>query len=474
MPKIQVPQKLMPFIHKKKRFKVAIGGRGSGKSHTIADMCLMDAQTKGMKMGMFREFQNSIDDSVYSLLCTEIERLELEGFDVQANKIYTESGGTFTFKGLARNPESIKSMAGYKRFVIEEAQTISQKSLQLLTPTLREDESEVWLIANPRSSGDPFSQRFIVPFQEALERDGYYEDELHLIVVCNYMDNPFFPSVLEEERVFDYENKSRALYDHIWLGKFLDTVDDAIILAEWFDACVDAHEKLGFNLRGKKVVSHDPSDLGGDAKGFAYRHGVTFLDIAAKETGDVNDGLDWATDKAIHYGAQAFVWDCDGLGGALRREVSNNLAGHPVEQIVFKGSHSPDRPDAQYEPTIDNAAKAIKNKDLFKNKRAQYYWDLRDRIYRTYRAVAFGEYADPDSLISFRSKIDQLQQLRSEICRIPRKWNGAGTIQIMTKPEMRALDIPSPNMADSVMMSLAISDRIVKKKRPQPKRMSIV
>ena len=454
---------------------VLIGGRGSGKSLGVGDMLTFEMDTKGYDIYCLREFQDSLSDSVHKVFKGAVEdRLQLDGWDVQQSTIIAPNGAKTTYKGANRNPDAMQSAQGYMRSWFEEAHRASQASLDKLLPTiLRNPGAKCVFTANPQSSGDPFSQRFIVPYQSELDKNGFYEDDLHYVCVVNWRDNPWWNEEQERLRKWDFENLPRAKYDWIWEGKFLDTVDDAIILAEWFDACIDAHDKLGFKLRGKKVAAHDPSDLGGDAKGFAYRHGVTFLDISAKETGDVNEGLDWATDKAIHYGVQSFIWDCDGLGGALRRDVSNNLTGHPVDQVVFKGSHSPDRPDQQYEPTVDNAAKPIKNKDLFKNKRAQYYWELRDRVYRTYRAVAFGEYADPDTLISFSSKIEQLQQLRSEVCRIPRKWNGAGTIQIMTKPEMRTLDIPSPNMADSVMMSLAISDRIVKQKRPKPKRMSI-
>lgn len=448
--------------------KVYLSGN-SGKSHGVADICLMDAQTTGMKIGMFREFQNSIDDSVYSLLVSEIERLELEGFDVQANKINTANGGAFTFKGLARNPESVKSMAGYKRFVIEEAQTISQKSLELLTPTLREEGSEVWFIANPLASGDPFSQRFIVPFQDALETQGYYEDDLHLVIVMNYIDNPFFPEVLEEERQFDHLNKPRAVYDHVWLGKFLDEVENSIIKPEWFDACVDAHTaKSKWKVTGKKIVSHDPSDNGEDNKGIAYRHGSVFYDVAQMAIGDVSDGCDWATSYALQKQAQEFIWDGDGMGIGLRRQVSDNFKGQKIEQVIFRGSEAADRPEAMYDSLMDNSAPSRKNKDTFKNKRAQYYIDLADRMYRTYRYIEHDEYCDPDEMISFSSDIKDLQALRSELCRIPLKPNGNGKIQIMGKDDMLKAGIKSPNMADSVMMSLAISDKIVNKQTHIP------
>lgn len=458
MPKMTIPQKLLPLIRKKKRFKVVIGGRGSGKSHTVVDICLMDAQTKSIKTGCFREFQNSMDDSVLSLLEGEIERLNLQGFKTVSNCIQYKGEDSFRFKGLARNPESIKSMHGYERFVVEEAQTISYKSLKILTPTLRMEGSEVWFIGNPGSSADPFSQRFIVPFQKDLDKHGYYEDDLHLIIVCNYTDNPFFPDVLEDERKYDKDRLDRAEYDHIWLGKFNDTVHNAIIKAEWFDAAIDAHKKLGFKPKGAVVASHDPSDTGPDDKGLAIRKGSVVLEVLCQPDGDVNEGCDWATDIAIDHNVDLFTWDCDGMGVSLNRQVDEAFSGIKAEIRMFKGSMGVDNPDVIYEQ-CDNIRKPKTNKESFKNKRSQFYWRLRDRFYKTYRAVEKGEYIDPDELISLSSNIKDMQILRSEVCRIPRKPNGSGLIQIMSKQDMwDKYQIESPNMADSLMMAMEIPE----------------
>ena len=267
MPSLQLPKKLKPFLTKPKRFKVALGGRGSGKSMSFADVCLMDAQTKGIKTACFREFQVSMDDSVHSLLVGEIDRLGLAGFEIQNTQILYEGQEAFKFRGLARNSEGIKSMHGFRRFWVEEAQTISADSLKALTPTLRTDDSEIWFSANPRSIADPFSQRFIKPFERQLRTDGYYEDDLHLIVWINYNDNPFFPPVLEQERAYDQANLSTALYRHIWLGEMYDEVEDTIIPVDWFESAIDSHIKLGWKAEGAIIASHDPSDLGGDSKG---------------------------------------------------------------------------------------------------------------------------------------------------------------------------------------------------------------
>jgi phage terminase large subunit len=451
MPKMQIPKKLRRFIDTPKRFKIAIGGRGSGKSMSFADMCLMDAQTKGIKTACFREFQNSIDDSVHALLKSEIERLNLQGFEVQNNQILLNEDPVFKFRGLARNPEGVKSMHGFQRFWVEEAQTISFNSLKALTPTLREEGSEIWFSANPRSSVDAFSQRFIKPYEKQLRRDGYYEDDLHLIVLINITDNPLVPDVLKQEMESDRERMSPALFDHIWRGHFLDDIEDSIIPAEWYDAAIDAHKKLGFEPSGALIASHDPSDEGGDSKGFALRKGSVVLDVCEKVTGDSNEGMDWALKLARDAQADWFVWDCDGLGISLKRQVDQELESTKMQKHQFRGSETPDDAAVPY-----SGKDSKTNKDTFFNKRAQYWWKLRDRFEATFRAVTKGEYIDPDELISLSSDIPTLDQLRSEVCRIPQKRSNNGKIQIMSKIDMakKPYELPSPNMGDALMMAM--------------------
>ena len=457
MPSLKIPKKLKPLL-KPKKFKIIYGGRGSGKSMTVGDLLLMRVQTEGLRLGCMREMMNSIDDSVHALLKDEISRLELHGFEVQNNAIYHTNGGEVKYKGLARNPESVKSMHGFKVFWVEEAATLSKNSLDLLIPTLRADGSELWLTFNPQSSADPVYQEFIKPFEKELLRDGYYEDDLHIIIKANYSDNPFFPENLDMLRRKHKDTKTKAEYNHIWLGHTNDEVEGSIIPVEWFDAAIDAHEKIkALKPKGARIVSHDPSDIGEDAKALCFRHGSIILDVQDKADGDVNDGCDWAMEYALRNNADEFVWDADGLGVSLKRQVAAYFDGTKINYSMFKGSHSPDDAEQPYQPLgveVD-PEKSKSNRHTFKNKRAQYYWKLRDRFYATYRAVEKGEYIDPDEMISLSSSIECMDALRAEECRIPKKPNNNGLIQIMSKDEMsRKHDIPSPNMADSLMMSL--------------------
>ena len=169
MIKIEVPsEKFLPLIESRRRYKVLYGGRGSGKSQTVASMLLARVSHSKEKVGCFREFQNSIDDSVHSLLRAEIERLDIPGYEILSNEIRHKDGGLFKFRGLARNIESIKSMHDFDIFWIEEAQTVSEESLRLLKPTLRAEGSEMWFTFNPVSRLDPISKEFIIPFENEL------------------------------------------------------------------------------------------------------------------------------------------------------------------------------------------------------------------------------------------------------------------------------------------------------------------
>lgn len=454
--RIEIPEKLERVLTTKARLIVLIGGRGSAKTETMGRVLLMLAQTEQADILCGREYQNSIDDSVHKLLTGLVDDLEIRGINVTDKKIDFSAGGGFRYKGFARNSSAVRSAQDFKYSWVDEAQALSEASLEDLLPTIRVPGSKLFFTGNPQASNDPFSKRFITPFKFALDREGYFEDDMHLVILVNWRDNPWHDE-LEQQRLWDYANLSRAKYDHIWEGAFNDSVEDSIIQAEWFDAAVDAHEKLGFKPKGAIIVAHDPSDRG-DPKGLCLRHGSVILDVQENSVLDVNDGCDWATGYAIEKSADLFVWDCDGLGVSLRRQVIESFDGKKIDYEMFKGSEGVENPDDIYQPIEgEDYTKARTNKDTFRNKRAQYCWMLRDRYYRTYRAVERGDYIDPDLMISISSKIDCLDQLRSETCRIPRKINNNGFIQIMSKQDMESkLQIKSPNLFDSTFMSLTV------------------
>tara|TARA_R110002050_G_scaffold124575_1_gene243758 strand:+ start:6338 stop:7966 length:1629 start_codon:yes stop_codon:yes gene_type:complete len=472
-PDMFVPAKMERFLTVAKRTKIVIGGRGSGKSHTGVDISLAWSKDDAAKFGCFRQFQNSISDSTYSLLSEEIDRLKLSNFKILTSTVERDDNRSqFVFKGLERNTESVKSMNGFNVFMIDEAQTVSEEAFRVLTPTLRTKDSEIWMFANPRSSADPFSEKYIVPHQEEIDKNGYYEDDNIMIIVMNYYDNPFFPAVLEQERQYDYENLPRSMYNHIWLGHHNDSVSDAIIEPEWFDACLDAHKHKAFRKsmkeKGAVVCAHDVSDTGKDDKAYCMRHGSVVKSIKFKEDGDIADGADWACDLAVRDNCDVFTFDASGMGVGIRKDVNAAFNGKNILVDEHRGGNSPDDATKYYDMKDKKNRKT--NAEVFKNKRAQYMWRLRDKMYNTYRVIVKGEYIDPDECLSLdKSGIQSIEKLRAEVCRQPLKPNANGLIQLMSKQEMKKIGIPSPNMLDALAMTMIIPQNVVKRTKRKSK-----
>ena len=456
--KIKIAEKLLPLIEIPKREKIIVGGRGGSKSIAVGDIFLRYCDA-GERLCCSREYQNSIDESVHAQLTARIPVLGCDNtLHPTASKIFSDAGGEIFYRGLARNILGFKSTFGIKRMWIEEGQGLSANTIETVIPTIREDDSEIWITANRGNSNDAFSKHYLKPYERQLRKNkGYYEDDDILIIEINWPDNPFFPETLNKQRIKDKKMYPPAKYDNIWGGNYADTVDGAIIFTDWFDACVDAHKKIkGWEPEGVEVVAHDPSDQGADPKALAYRHGSVIVDCQLKEDGDVNEGADWAIDYALMVNCDEFIWDIDGVGAALKRDFGKAFNGKTTRLNTFRGGGKVDYPEKVYEPLDGEIKKATKHKDLFYNLRAQYYWDLRDRCYRTYQAIVHGVYTDPCEMISFASDIEDLDILRAEICSIPKKPNGAGKIQIVSKEDMKKppYKLDSPNMSDCVMMSL--------------------
>lgn len=487
---IEYVDKLEPIFTKPKRIKIVVGGRGSTKSTGIADY-VAAGMANGMLWCCAREHQNSIEESVHRTLLDEIDRVGLTAFKDTKTSIEHISGGRAFYRGLARNITSLKStLSGVDGLWIEEGEDLSENTLRVLTASVRlnatdtqrkiegEDVKmpEIIITMNRGSKSGAVAKKWLERAEKELARCGYYEDDLLMVVEMNYTDMPkqwFLQSGLEEERLDDYEKLSRAQYDHKWLGKYLDEVDNAIILPEWFDACIDAHKierlKQVFKPHGAIIAAHDPFDDGNDAGGYACRHGSIIKKVKSKDRGEIDVVCDWATGLAHQDNADWFVWDGDGMGTGLKRQVSLAFEATKTKYHIFKGSLSgkaQDNAEKIYKPEQgDKDTQPKTYAETFKNNRAQYYIDLATRCYNTYRCVVKHEYVDPDEMVSFDSEgIENISNLRSEMCRIPQKPNANGLIQIMNKKEMKALEIDSPNEADSVMMCLFMPKVIVVEK----------
>ena len=195
---IKTPKWALPLLEPA-RYKGAWGGRGSGKSHFFAEM-MIEAHVinQNSRSVCVREVQKSLSQSVKRLLELKIQELGVQSyFEVQEAVIKSKRGdGLIMFQGMQNHTaESIKSLEGYDRAWVEEAQSLSQRSLDLLRPTIREKGSELWFSWNPRFESDPVDSllRGLNPPPDAA------------VVHVNYNDNPWFPEVLRQEMEYDQQ-----------------------------------------------------------------------------------------------------------------------------------------------------------------------------------------------------------------------------------------------------------------------------
>lgn len=203
---IEVPEKFKS-LWKPCRYKVFYGGRGSGKTHAIAEYLIVSALLNTERVLCTREIQKSIKESVYKVLESKISKLGLDKYFFKTETSITcINGSEFIFAGLRSNVDSIKSMEGITKCWVEEAQSISRNSLDVLIPTIRKPSSELIFSFNPCNERDAVYQDFIVNTPDNA-----------VVVKVNYNDNPFFPDVLEQERL-NCERKNPDDYNWIWEG----------------------------------------------------------------------------------------------------------------------------------------------------------------------------------------------------------------------------------------------------------------
>lgn len=210
------------FLFDPSRYKVAYGGRGSGKSWGFARALLITGAQVPLRVLCAREIQKSIKQSVHTLLEDQIQALGLGAFyEVTEAEIRGKNGTTFSFTGLATHTvESVKSFEGCDRVWVEEAQTVSKKSWDILIPTIRKPGSEIWVSFNPDIDTDDTYQRFVVnPPPNCVT------------VKVNYTENPWFPVELENERKHCQET-SPVDYENIWEGNCKAAVEGAIYADE--------------------------------------------------------------------------------------------------------------------------------------------------------------------------------------------------------------------------------------------------
>ena len=217
---VEFPVKL-ECLFKKSRYKVLWGGRGGAKSWGIARALLILGAKSQLRILCAREFQTSIKDSVHKLLSDQVLELGLTDFyDVIDRTIRGKNGTEFNFVGLKNNVANVKSYEGVDICWVEEAQTVSARSWDVLVPTIRKEGSEIWISFNPELESDATYQRFIL-----------HSPENAIIQKINWSDNPWFPETLNRERM-TLKSRDPEAYNTVWEGLCRQTVDGAVFARE--------------------------------------------------------------------------------------------------------------------------------------------------------------------------------------------------------------------------------------------------
>jgi phage terminase large subunit len=206
-------------LFRPKRYKIYYGGRGGAKSWAIARALILKTAYEPLRVLCTREFQSSIGDSVHRLLSDQIYDLGLaDFFQITKTSIISNCGSQFLFKGLRHSIQEIKSTEGVDICWIEEAQSVSKDSWEILIPTIRKEHSEIWVSFNPGDEDDATYQRFVVT-----------PPDDSLVVKINYNENPWLPDTLRAEMEFCKRVDTDA-YEHVWLG-FPRRISNAVVFS---------------------------------------------------------------------------------------------------------------------------------------------------------------------------------------------------------------------------------------------------
>ena len=329
---LTIPPKLIPVFTQDARYRIAKGGRGSAKTRTFALMTAVRGYQWGKegKSGQIlcgREFMNSLEDSSLEEVKAAIRSVPwLEEYYELGDKFVRSKDGmiSYTFAGLRRSLDSLKSKARILVAWIDEAETVSETAWRKLIPTVREDNSEIWVTYNPESKESATHKRFV----EQTPDDA-------VIVDMNWKDNPWFPDVLERERQED-KRKRPDIYDHVWEGDFLVHAEGAYYATEMRD-CKD-QGRIGTVQYAPSVPVTTAWDLGiGDSTAiwFAQHVGAEVRLIDYYESSGV--GLDHymrvLNEKGYVYGNHILPHDVRvrELGsGKSRMEVLDSLGARPI------------------------------------------------------------------------------------------------------------------------------------------------
>lgn len=314
------------------RYKGAYGGRGSGKSHFFAERLIRNCLKQQTRVVCIREVQNSLKDSVRQLIVDKIDALGVRHcFDITREEIRGLNGSLIIFRGMNdANAENIKSLEGFDVAWVEEAHTLSQRSLEMLRPTIRKPGSELWFSWNPSNKTDPVD-KFL--------RENPPADAI--VVKANYTDNPWFPKELLGEMALD-RARDPAKAAHIWDGAY-DVAPAGNYYGAEMAECEAQGRIIGL-LPDPALPVHTAWDLGisgnmrfwafqADVGGFRWLYHHKFAEPGLPHAASILDGL-----RAKHkWRFGRHLWPHDGsakdIGSGERRCDMMAKLGYKIEVL---------------------------------------------------------------------------------------------------------------------------------------------
>lgn len=403
--RVTIPEPFKPLLLENWRYKFYHGGRGGGKSYAFADSILMKARQRKLFVACLREIQDSIKDSVYKLLCDRISHYQLNDYRVYEDRIDNlVTGSRIIFKGLRdQDPQKIKSLEGVDIAWIEEAQTITQKSWEILDPTIRKDGSEIWISMNRMEVNDPLWKILAAN-----------PDERTLVRKVNYYDNPFCPAELkiqaEKSKRVDYEG-----YCHIWLGEPLAQGDYKLINA---DTVREAFVPKMDGSTSPLVIGLDIARAGSDRSVFCFRRGRWCYRLHVLRGFDTVELADLTTRFIKDYQPARLFLDLGNSGAGVY-----DILNHRGFSEVVKGVNFGGKPIAR---------------DRYKNKRAEM-WDAVNQWLRQDLPV----------------QLPEDEELFDELCGIERVKVAQDQLQLEDKEEFKKRVGRSPDKADALALTFA-------------------
>lgn len=429
------------------RYKALYGGRASSKSHDAAGFAVYLAANFKVKFLCARQFQNRIEESVYTLIKDKINNSEFadEFYFTKTSILHKATGSEFLFYGIARNLSEIKSTEGVDILWLEEANYLTEEQWMVIEPTIRKQGSQIWLIWNPDEYMDFIHQNFVVnPPEDCINRQ------------INWTENPYLSETMLKV-IHDAYKRDRKTAEHVYGGIPKTGGDKSVISLLYILAAIDAHKKLGWEPSGVRTVGFDVADDGEDTNALVEAYGNVIMGV--DEWNGLEDELLKSCTKVYNYAKEKgakIIWDSIGVGASAGAKFSelNGANRLEIEYDPFNAGAGVDDPDGVYMklPHI-----TITNRDHFSNIKAQKWDEVATRFRKTYEAVELGVKHPFDELISINADtIDRkiMEKIKMELSAPRKDVDGNGKFKVESKKDLRKRDIKSPNVADAIIMSM--------------------